>query len=202
MIKGEQGNCNGCKWFTKTIDGVASDIAEPFHCAYDGLKLKLNHTKCMVMVGDENGEEYAFEPKIQEKTMIQKGDKVMHLTGDSVIRQNGTGTVFEVIHGLVMTGVIWDESAFIGLGLPANRYHAVSINCLAQVVVVTHENIGNPILRPTNRLRWLHVVPEIKMDNGTYVKAPGLIGDRTVLQQYWEDNQGNGEWRDVPTENG
>lgn len=52
------------------------------------------------------------------------------------------------------------------------------------------------VMFPTNKLRWINinnVVPDINITGPDPISMP-------TLQQYWEDSQGNGEWRDVPTE--
>lgn len=65
MNKGEKGSCNACKWFKPSVGEKASSIATPFHCSYDGLKIRITDWKCMVSIGDDNKEVYAFEPTIE-----------------------------------------------------------------------------------------------------------------------------------------
>lgn len=135
----------------------------------------------------------------------------MHLTGDSVIRQNGEGVVIEIIAETAQ--VVWDNEAFVAES-PKNYYHPVDVGQLSAIGHLGyftgeksrrqmeldnafHSIVSAPLdMRPTNRLRWADIPPPeqkgLSPNNAVYMHT---------LQQYWEDNQGNGEWRDVPTEN-
>jgi hypothetical protein len=58
--------------------------------------------------------------------------------------------------------------------------------------------MGNENMKPTNKLRWVHLhMGELKDFHPSSIQ----IGDTNycqVLQQWWENGNDAGEWRDVP----